>query len=222
MIVNQHSPPRFILGVSAAILCAASPLAAAETPMSAAATNAASRALAVKDVHGKPHQPLMDAGQKATVLFFLMHDCPLANTCAPEINRIVADYAAHGVRSFVVYVENDLSAKAARKHAQEYGFTCPALLDRGQKLVQLTGVTVSPEAAVLGPDNRLLFRGRIDDRLIAFGKQRVTPTRRDLREALDEILAGKPVSTPLTKAVGCYLPSTEAPKKGKQSVPKPE
>ena len=222
IIVNQHRQQRFALSISVVILCAVGPLAAVEATLPPAATNAVVRSLVVKDVHGKVHQPLADAGQKATVLLFLMHDCPLANTCAPEINRIVADYTGRGVRSFVVYVEEELSPRAARKHAKDYGFTYPALLDRGQALMKLTGATVSPEAAVLGPDNALLYRGRIDDRLIAFGKQRVTPTRRDLREALDEILAGKPVSSPATKAVGCYLPAAENAKKAKRSNSKSE
>jgi len=222
IIVNQHRQQRFALSISAAILCAVSPLAAVEATLPPAATNSVARTLVVKDVHGKVHQPLADAGQRATMLFFLMHDCPLANNCAPEINRIVADYAARGVRSFVVYVEEELSPRVARKHAKDYGLSCPALLDRGQVLMKLTGATVSPEVAVLGPDNTLLYRGRIDDRLIAFGKQRVTPTRRDLREAMDEILAGKPVSTPVTKAVGCYLPAAENAKRAKRSNPKSE
>jgi peroxiredoxin len=215
--VNQQVKQLFILAACAGMFCAARALAAPGTGTPTAATNAELRALLLKDVHGKSHQPLADAGQKATVFFFVMHDCPLANTCAPEINRIAADYSARGVRSFAVYVEEELSTRAARKHAKEYGFTCPALLDRGQTLVQFTGATVSPETVVLGPDNALLYRGRIDDRLIAFGKQRVTPTRRDLREALDEILSGKPVSTPVTKAVGCYLPTKEDAKKEKRS-----
>ena len=129
--------------------------------------------------------------------------------CAPEINRIATDYRARGVRSFLVYVEDDLSPKAARKHAREHGFTCPALLDRGQQLVRFAGVTVSPEVAVFSPDNALLYRGRIDDRLTALGKQRVSPLRQDLREALDAIIEGKPVLVPVTKAVGCYLPINE-------------
>ena len=109
-------------------------------------------------------------------------------------------------------MEDDLSARAARQHAKDYGYACPVLLDRKQQLVRFTGVTTSPEVAVLSPDNTVLYRGRIDDRLVAFGKQRVTPTRKDLREALDAILAGKPVSNPVTKAMGCYLPTKEATK----------
>jgi len=219
--VNPQNKRRLILGVGAVILCVAR-VFGAPGGESVSATNAELRDLVVKDLHGKSHQPFADAGQKATVLFFLMHECPLANTCAPEINRIVADYAARGVRSFVVYVEEDLSARAARKHAKDYGFTCPVLLDRGQQLMNFTQATVSPEAAVLSRGNALLYRGRIDDRLIEFGKQRVTPTRRNLREALDEILAGKPVSTPITKAVGCYLPTIDDPKKEKRSDQSPK
>ena len=143
------------------------------------------------------------------MLFFVLHDCPLANSCAPEINRIVADYRPRGVRSFLVYAEDDLSPKTAREHAKAHAYTCSVLLDRELQLVRFTGVTKSPEVAVLAPDNRVLYRGRIDDRLTAFGKQRVTPTRRDLREALDAILAGKPVPNPVTQSIGCYLPAPE-------------
>ena len=214
----------FAEGACAAILCAASVLAAcgSEAPRTAIIETAGS--VTVTDVHGKPQRPLADAGQKATVLFFVLHDCPLANTCAPEINRIVTDYAPRGVRSFLVYVENDLSAKAARKHAKEHGFPCPALLDREGQLVRFTQVTTSPEVAVLAPDNTVRYRGRIDDRLVAFGKQRVAPTRRDLREALDSILEGKPVPNPVTKAVGCYLPAVEDAKSQnpRRSIPKLE
>ena len=72
---------------------------------------------------------------------------------------------------------------------------------------------MSPEVAVFSPANVLLYRGRIDDRLITLGKQRVSPKRRDLREALDAIVAGKPVLVPVTKAFGCYLPTNENAKR---------
>ena len=179
--------------------------ASAESPRQSLTSESEVRNLVFKDVNGNDHQPLAAAGQKATVLFFVMAECPIANSFAPEINRIVAAYGERGVRSYLVYVEDDLSAEAARKHAREHEFKLPALLDPEHRLVKFTQVTVSPEVAVLGPDNAPLYRGRIDDRASAFGKRRVTPSRRDLRSALDEILEGKPVTTPVTKAIGCYL-----------------
>ena len=181
----------------------------AELPCRAETTEPDLRNLVIKDVNGTDHQPLVAADQKATVFFFVLAECPIANSYAPEINRIKATYARRGVRCYVVYVEDDLSVAAARRHAREHGFTFPALLDPGHQLVKFAGVTVSPEVAVLAPDNTVRYRGRIDDRAAAFGKKRVQPSKQDLREALDVILEGKPVATPITKAVGCYISTIE-------------
>ena len=162
--------------------------------------------IAVTNLAGAAAQPLRDAGQKATLLFFVMHECPVANGYAPEINRIISEYAARGVQGFVVYVESDLSPEKARRHAVDYGYKSGSLLDPKHFLVKAAGASISPEAAVFGPTGEVLYRGRIDDRVTDFGKRRVEPTRRDLRLALDTILAGKPVPARLTKAVGCYIP----------------
>ena len=160
----------------------------------------------MNDVDGKEHRPLADAAQVATVLFFVMHDCPIANGYAPEISRIAEEYGKRGVRSFVIYVEDDLSPADAKKHAREYAFRCPALLDPNRSLARKAGATISPESAIFSAKGELLYRGRIDDRAIAPGKHRAEPRQRDLRTALDAILAGKPVPERFTKAIGCYLP----------------
>jgi hypothetical protein len=165
-----------------------------------------SAAIVVKDVNGKEHRPLAEGGEKGTLFFFVLHDCPAANAYAPEMNRIAAKYAAKGVRAFLVYVGSDLGEAQARKHAREHEIGFPALIDRHQKLVKVTGATISPEAALVSAEKRVLYHGRIDDRFVALGKRRVEPTTRDLREALDAMLGGKPVPNPVTKAVGCYLP----------------
>ena len=72
-----------------------------------------------------------------------------------------------------------------------------------------TGVTVTPEVAVLSADQKLLYRGRIDDRYIDFGKDRPEPTVRDLERALDAIVAGKPVPVAETRAIGCILSDSD-------------
>ncbi len=187
-------------------------LKAAGASVKAGAANAptALTAIEVADLDGRRVTPLKDDGRKATVLFFLMHECPVANAYAPEISRLQAEYGERGVRSYVVYIEDDLPVAKAREHAQEYGFKAGSLLDPGHLLVKATGATVSPEAAVLSPDGKLLYLGRIDDRVAGFGKRRVEPTRRDLRLALDAVLAGKKVETRRTKAVGCYIPEPAA------------
>jgi peroxiredoxin len=211
-VVKQSLIQLLKRAVGATLLGATMLTSAEELPRLAETIKPDLRNLIIKDVQGTNHQPLAAAGQKATVFFFVLSDCPIANSYAPEINRIVADYTARGVRSYVVYVEDDLSTTAACQHAQDHDFKFPALLDPGHQLVKFAQVTVSPEVAVLAPDNAVLYRGRIDDRAAAFGKRRMTPSKRDLREALDAILDGKPVATPVTKAVGCYIATNENPK----------
>ena len=72
-------------------------------------------------------------------------------------------------------------------------------------MVKATKVTVAPEVAVLDGVNRVLYRGRVDDRFVDFGKERMAPTSHDLENALTAIVAGKPVAVPQTRAVGCFL-----------------
>ena len=155
------------------------------------------------DLDGVASHPL-DAGESAaSVLFFYWHDCPLCNACAPEINHICAAYTNFAF--YIVQVDPDLSAAAAREHAREYDLRAPILLDHRHYLVKLAGATVTPEAVVVGRDRQILYRGRIDDHYPALGKMRPAATRHDLREALDAISAGKTVRKKETKAVGCLI-----------------
>jgi hypothetical protein len=84
--------------------------------------------------------------------------------------------------------------------------SCPVLLDPTQVLVKKSGVTIAPEVAVLAPDGKVVYRGRIDDWYVDYGKRRAEPTQRDLRNALDAVVQGKGVPAATTQAIGCYLP----------------
>lgn len=145
------------------------------------------------------------SASKATVLLFIAHECPIANRYAPEIARIQKEYSSKGVDFYRVYVMPLKEASIAKAHGEEYKLPFDALLDPNRKLVDAVNATVTPEAAVVGPKGTLLYRGRIDDQNIEHGKIR-EGYRRDLRVALDEILAGKPVSVKETPAIGCFLP----------------
>ncbi len=149
---------------------------------------------------------------KAVVLIFLGHDCPISNGYAPEIVRLCKEYTPKKVAFCVVYADADIGEDAARKHAKDYGYTCPAILDPKMRLALKVGATVKPEAAVLSPKSELLYLGRIDDLHADFGKKRSQPTTRDLRAALDSVLAGKPVPVARTKAIGCYIDLPEKKK----------
>ena len=163
------------------------------------------RSLELMTISGSKVSPLVGKDRKATVFFFITHDCPISNSYAPEIERIYKTYIAKKIAFFLVYVDPTLSAEEAKKHHSEFAYTCPALLDPKHELVKLTGATVTPEATALSANGKLLYRGRIDDRAADFGKVRAHPKQRDLRVALDSIAAGKKVARPITKPVGCFI-----------------
>jgi peroxiredoxin len=158
------------------------------------------------DINGGTHRPLDARGARAVVLFFLTTDCPIANYYASEIRAIVKDHTRQRVRFYAVHVDPDLTAAAARKHAEEYRLTCPILIDAKHRLVKATGATITPEAAVLTPDGKVAYRGRIDDTYLELGRRRVEPGKRDLRDALAAVLAGRPVKEARTTAIGCPIP----------------
>ena len=162
--------------------------------------------ITVRSVQGKTVKPFAGNYRRATLLFFIAHDCPISNAYAPEMARVCKAYESRGVATYVVYVEKDLKAGDARKHAKDYAYPCPALMDPQRKLIRFTGARMTPEAVVVAPDGKTVYRGRIDNTYITYGKRRDEPTSRDLRRALDAHLARKPVTPNRTAVVGCYIP----------------
>lgn len=142
---------------------------------------------------------------KASALVFLSTTCPVANRYIPELKSIMAHYAPLGVRFAVVYPDPDDAEQTILSHQEEYSFKAQIIEDPHHRVVALTGVSVTPEVAVFDAEGKLRYRGRVDNRVVDFGKQRPEPTKRDLREALEAILSGTAIEEPRTEAVGCYL-----------------
>ena len=163
--------------------------------------------LLLRDLGGVHHRPFADPSVKAIVMVFLLTDCPIANSYAPEIKRLDTEYGPRGVRFYLVQVDPDLTIAEARAHAQQYGYTCPVVLDARHELVAHAGATRVPETAVFTPDGKRPYRGRIDNLYLAPGKRRTQPTERDLRDALEAVLAGKRVIRAVSEVVGCFIPA---------------
>lgn len=160
---------------------------------------------------GQRVEALAVGTNKAVVLLFISTDCPISNAYAPEVNRIAAEYGPRGVVVRLVYADGDVTPGSAKKHLADFRYTMGALLDPEQKLAARLSAKVTPEAFVVSAAGTTVYRGRIDDLYPALGKRRPQPTERDLRNALDAFLAGRPVAKPVTDAVGCYLPPLKKP-----------
>jgi len=157
--------------------------------------------------------PLPEVHFPPQLFFFVTTECPISNGYAPEMIRIARDYESKGVHTTFVYSDPDVTEQMAKKHAIDYG-----LAEVGNVVTDPThetftrrfGATLTPEAAVVVADDppklQVVYLGRIDDLYVGFGKRRNEPTVRDLRNALDAVLAGKPVLPPGGKAIGCSIP----------------
>ncbi len=145
-------------------------------------------------------------------LVFLMVDCPMANMYAPELVRIEETYRKKGVAFTFVYVDSDITAERARQHVKAYGLKGMFVLDPKHSLAEKVGASVSPEVVVLGKDAKVVYRGRIDDRVETYGKVRPEPKRHDFRLALDEVLQGKKPKPSDTRAIGCIFRVATGPR----------
>ena len=197
-------------------LCLAAILAAgltgcAPSPESSSSTASPSdhREVTGTDLEGGFVQPLRNSGTRGTVLLFVATDCPISNRYAPTIQQLFADFSKASFRFWLVYPDPDTTADEVRSHRSDFQLPMEALLDPEQALVRVAGAEVTPEAAVFDSSGNLLYRGRIDNRFVDFGKERPRPTRNDLREVLAALEDGRPSPVQFTKAVGCYIPPLE-------------
>jgi len=157
------------------------------------------------DTAGRNHSSEEWRGKRAVVLLFLTTDCPLSNGYVPELNRLNSTYSSRGILFYGVQGDATVADRLVKKHAKDFAYTFPYLFDPDESLAAVTGATITPEAAILSPEGNLLYLGRFDNKLEAWGKQRVRVTEFDLQTAIEAILAGKTVPHERTKALGCAI-----------------
>jgi alkyl hydroperoxide reductase subunit AhpC len=157
-----------------------------------------------KDIDGKDHGWSPNR-KTTTVLVFINTDCPIANSYHPVLAKLVEDLKDKNVDIVLVHANPQLTVKQAREHMREYNIQLPVVLDPNQEIAQTVLARVTPEAFIVDKSGQVQYRGRIDDQHVSFGKKRPKPTRDDLRIAIEEVLAGNPVSEKDTKAVGCLI-----------------
>jgi hypothetical protein len=163
--------------------------------------------LKVRDLQGDPLQ----LGGRWIVLVFLSPECPVANADIPVLNALAAEFAPHGFSFVGAYADPNLRLPDLRQHAADYHLAFATADDRDQLLVRATGATYTPEVFVFSRDGMLLYRGRIDDRVVDLDTARPTATRQDLREVLAALDAGRPVPFASQHGFGCAIPQTVKP-----------
>jgi thiol-disulfide isomerase/thioredoxin len=156
-----------------------------------------------KDASGKTIALDALKGKKATVVVFLSFECPVSSSYAQplaELARAYPDVAFIGVTTN----EEETAAQVA-KHVQDFKLPFSVFKDERHDAADVLKAEITPEAFLLDDKSVLRYRGRIDNGYAARLKKNRQTTRQDLRKAIDELLAGKPVTEPATLAIGCPI-----------------
>ncbi len=145
---------------------------------------------------------LADLKDKAVVLIFFSVNCPDSLAYEQRFLDLARDYADRSVAVVFLNVsllpEDDLAHMTAR--AKKKGYRVPFLFDPTQKLGLAYAAKVTPTVFVLDKDRRVAYRGAFDDDL-----NPEDVSKRYVRDALDAVLAGRPVSVKETEAHGCDI-----------------
>jgi len=157
------------------------------------------------DLDGRVHHLGSGAEARPLALVFLDVGCPIARRYAPRLVELAAEAAGAGVDFYGVLSDPELSPAAARAHRDEYALSFPVLLDSAGDLAARLAPTHVPEAFVVDRDDRVVYRGRIDDRFEAVGRMRASIGSHDLLDALRATAAGKAPVLARTEPVGCVF-----------------
>jgi thiol-disulfide isomerase/thioredoxin len=147
------------------------------------------------------------AGPRGTLVMFLCNHCPYVKHVLPELDRIATEYTAKGV-GVVAINSNDLATHPQdgpgpmKELATARGWTFPFLFDAEQTVGRAFQAACTPDFFLFDAARRLAYRGRLDDSR----PQSETPlTGRDLRAALDDVVAGRQPSADQKASVGCGI-----------------
>jgi peroxiredoxin len=152
------------------------------------------------DPDGHEHTLASLKGSKGTVVIFMATQCPVSNAYNERMQKLYADYSARGVN--VVGINSNVRELAAevKEHAAEKGLKFTILKDTGNQIADRFDAQYTPEAYLLDASGKLVYHGRIDN-----SRNGDSITATDLRDAVESVLAGKPVEKPEVKGFGCTI-----------------
>jgi peroxiredoxin len=153
------------------------------------------------------------AGSSALLVIFLCAHCPYVHHVAPELARLARDYAPRGV-AIVGITSNDIAQypqdapEPTARWAEATGLSFPILYDDSQAVAKAFTAACTPDPFLFGPERTLVYRGQIDDSRPSRGADRPGKgelSGRDLRAALDAVLAGREVNPVQMPSIGCSI-----------------
>ena len=171
----------------------------------------------LQDFHGRTYRLRDFDDRRVVVLAVLGIECPLVKLYTPRLIGLANEFADQGVAVLAINANRQDSITEMAHFARVYKVNFPLLKDAGNHVVDQIGAIRTPEFFVLDENRVIRYWGAMDDQYgfqKGVGYQKPKPERHNLAEAIREILAGKPVSVPVTRAPGCLIGRVRKPKQG--------
>lgn len=141
---------------------------------------------------------------KATVIVFLSFACPISNSYAKPLTDLANEFGPRGVAFIGVTVNPDETHEEIATQVRDFKIPFPVVKDSDLSIADALAAEITPEVFVLDSNFVLRYRGRIDNRYYKRLEDQPV-TEHNLKQALTELLAGKPISVAATKAIGCTI-----------------
>jgi peroxiredoxin len=152
------------------------------------------------DVDGTNRTLASLKGKNGTVILFIAVQCPVSNAYNERMEQLAQDFKAKGINVIGINSNVTDDAGAVKAHAVEHKFSFVVLKDPGNKVADSLGAKVTPEAYLLDANNKLVYHGRIDN-----SKDPAGVNSSELRDAMNLVLAGKPVEKTGAASFGCTI-----------------
>ena len=191
--------------ICACAMVAAAPACATETPLCRTVAD-----FSLRDFRGREHQLSDYAESDIVVLAVLGTECPLVKLYGPRLESLQQEYADRGVTFLGINANVQDSITEIAAYARVHAISFPILKDLGNKVADQIGAVRTPEMFVLDKQRVVRYHGRVDDQW-GVGYVRDEPQSHDLRNAIADLLAGRPVKTPQTEVVGCHIGRIQEP-----------
>ena len=157
------------------------------------------------DLDNKPFSFSELKSNKATVIVFLLSDCPASQSYSVTLNELANRYKSNHIGFFGVFPGTFSSDAEMKEFRDTYKITFPLLKDPNMTLANYLHATVAPGCFLIDSTGEVVYQGRIDDWLYALGKKRQVITKHDLDDAIQSVIHNKPVAIKKTIPIGCIL-----------------
>jgi thiol-disulfide isomerase/thioredoxin len=143
----------------------------------------------------------------ATMIMFICNHCPYVKHVQEELVKLAQDYQPKGI-AFIAISANDAvnypddAPDKMKEVAEQLGYSFPYLYDETQEVAKAYQAACTPDFYVFDKDLKCVYRGQLDD---ARPRNDIPVTAKDMRAALDAILAGQPVNPDQKPSIGCNI-----------------